>query len=639
MLKSAKKNNSPTIKTSKTLSAGDTLHQLAFDHSSQANIVFTVSNRKAILVNKAACRLLGYSQNELIAKNIETIFTGNKKNQNKIKRDLLQESFTISLTVITKNGNHIPCQVTHSTFSDEHGFKKGILNITDMSENILKENNIDKKNRKLVTETIALTKSNQKKIDTKKEKIVADNIVLAKSKQKKIDSKKEKIVAENIVLAKSKQKKIDTKKEKIVAENIVLAKSKQKKIDTKKEKIVAENIVLAKSKQKKIDSKKEKVVSQNIIQALAKSDGEKLDYENNGRNKLLIEIEENLRMMFNSSTDVLFDSDLLADKLMTNVAYEKEFGYTKMKKSLSSVDWAIHIHPDDKERVMQDYSRMLHSADTEWKCAYRFLRADDSVANVLTNRIILRDADGKAYRMIGSMQDISKQRALEERLEEEIKLKEKQIADASEDAKDTERSDIGKELHDNVNQLLGVSKLYLDMAKAGGENSELYLSKSSEYTLSAIEEIRKLTKSLTTDVIRDIGLCSAIESIALETMEVSPVKIALGVESFIEKSVTDKFKLNILRIIQEQLNNILKHSSATKVSINLLQTKKTIKLTISDNGIGFDIRKKRKGIGLINIKSRAAAYNGIADFISAPGKGCILTATFSVMDNTLKQAS
>ncbi|MEI9808898.1 MAG: PAS domain-containing protein [Bacteroidota bacterium] len=124
-------------------------------------------------------------------------------------------------------------------------------------------------------------------------------------------------------------------------------------------------------------------------------------------------------------------------------------------------NWAEHIHPDDKERVMEDYRRMLVSEEVEWKCSYRFIRADSSVANVISSRIILRHPDGKAYRMIGSMVDVSKQKVLDEKLELEIKLKEKQIAEAREDARDTERSDIGRELHDNVNQLLGASKLIL----------------------------------------------------------------------------------------------------------------------------------------------------------------------------------
>lgn len=230
------------------------------------------------------------------------------------------------------------------------------------------------------------------------------------------------------------------------------------------------------------------------------------------------------------------------------------------------------------------------------------------------------------------------QKVLEERLKQESKLKEKQIAEATKEAKETERSDIGKELHDNINQLLGASKLYLEMAKRGGENSEMFLSRSSQYTLTAIEEIRNLTKRLTTDVIKNLGLSEAIDNITRDTMEVSPVKISCALETFIEHSVNDKFKLNVLRIVQEQLNNILKHAKATEVSIRLSQNKKSIILSIADNGVGFDSGKQRKGIGVANIKSRAASYNGTADFVSQPGQGCVLTVTFPVTDALLNRS-
>ena len=86
--------------------------------------------------------------------------------------------------------------------------------------------------------------------------------------------------------------------------------------------------------------------------------------------------------------------------------------------------------------------------------------------------------------------------------------------------------------------------------------------------------------------------------------------------------------MNVFRIAQEQLNNILKHARATEVTISLLQNKKSIILSISDNGVGFDTGKKQKGNGLDNIKSRAASYNGTGDFVSQPGQGCVLTVTF-----------
>jgi PAS domain S-box-containing protein len=365
---------------------------------------------------------------------------------------------------------------------------------------------------------------------------------------------------------------------------------------------------------------------------------EKLDHELFIRGKLLAEFKNSFKFIFNKSSDVFFDSDLVTDEVMISEAYDKEFGYKISGHMTPEKDWISHIHPGDKEAVITDYRRALASEESEWKYNYRFLKGDDSVIFVTTTGTILRNPDGKPYRMIGSMQDTSKQTKPEESMILEIRLKEKQIEEALEEARQTERSDIGKELHDNVNQLLIASKLYLDLAKRGGENSEMYLTRSSQYTLTAIEEIRKLTKGLTTDIIKNLGLVDAIDNMVQDTMEISPVKISSSVKGFQEKTVDDKFKLNVFRIIQEQLNNILKHAQATEVVISLLQNKKSITLAISDNGIGFDTSKTPKGIGIANIKSRAATYNGKAEFVSELTKGCILTVSFP-LDATLIKKS
>lgn len=362
-----------------------------------------------------------------------------------------------------------------------------------------------------------------------------------------------------------------------------------------------------------------------------------LEKEIADKKKLLTEYEENFKLIFNSSSDVLYDSDLVTGKVTVSDAFEKEYGY-KITNNLTPVsDWISHIHPDDKQAVFENYLRMLDSGFGEWTEIYRFLRADNSVVKVKSSAIVLKNAEGKAYRVIGSMTDMSKQTMLEEKLEQEIKLKENQITAAVEEAKEAERSEIGKELHDNVNQLLGASRLYLEMAKRGGSDSEMYLSRSSEYTLSAIEEIRKLSKGLTTDTISILGLSEAIDSIARDIMEVKPLKITCSLDSFIENTVNDKFKLNVYRIIQEQLNNILKHANATDVAISLAQNKKFLKLTVADNGVGFDTGKKRKGIGVANIKKRAASYNGMTDFVSSPGHGCVLSVTFPFSDTMLNK--
>ena len=217
---------------------------------------------------------------------------------------------------------------------------------------------------------------------------------------------------------------------------------------------------------------------------------------------------------------------------------------------------------------------------------------------------------------------------LETQLEEEIRLKEIQITDAIAEAKELERSGIGKELHDNVNQLLAASRLYLDMARKQKLNREQYFTKASEYTLTAIEEIRKLTKRWVNDELLSLGLCDAIQNSIVDLMEVYPVAITCNLDKEIQARISAKLSLNLFRIVQELLNNIIKHAQASAIKIVLFQDSNTIILIISDNGLGFDINKKREGIGIANIKSRSDSYNGKTEFISEPGKGCKVIVTF-----------
>jgi AraC-like DNA-binding protein len=113
-------------------------------------------------------------------------------------------------------------------------------------------------------------------------------------------------------------------------------------------------------------------------------------------------------------------------------------------------------------------------------------------------------------------------------------------------------------------------------------------------------------------------------------MEAYPIKINVSLETFMEDSVNEKMKLYIFRIVQEQLNNIIKHAKASNVDIKLRPCLTHINLSISDDGVGFDPDKNGKGIGVKNIKRRVEHYQGTAAFISQPGKGCVLLVTFPV---------
>src|SRR3569833_240005 len=90
-------------------------------------------------------------------------------------------------------------------------------------------------------------------------------------------------------------------------------------------------------------------------------------------------------------------------------------------------------------------------------------------------------------------------------------------------------------------------------------------------------------------------------------------------------------RLAIYRIVQEQLNNIIKHACATSVSVSLSQTNGDTILIVNDNGKGFDTLGKRNGIGLNNIISRAKVFNGKVKIESARGKGCLLIVNLPII--------
>jgi signal transduction histidine kinase len=97
-----------------------------------------------------------------------------------------------------------------------------------------------------------------------------------------------------------------------------------------------------------------------------------------------------------------------------------------------------------------------------------------------------------------------------------------------------------------------------------------------------------------------------------------------------EQQLDDKLKMTIFRIVQEQLNNTIKHAAASQVFISILQKDRLLQITIADDGKGFNINKKRTGIGITNIISRTELFNGRVKIESAPGHGCRMQVSFTI---------
>jgi signal transduction histidine kinase len=94
--------------------------------------------------------------------------------------------------------------------------------------------------------------------------------------------------------------------------------------------------------------------------------------------------------------------------------------------------------------------------------------------------------------------------------------------------------------------------------------------------------------------------------------------------------IPEDLKINIYRILQEQITNIIKHAKADTATINLVQTGYQLKFEVSDNGVGFDSQKITDGIGLTNIKTRVSTFNGNIHIQSSKNNGCRIEIEFAL---------
>jgi PAS domain S-box-containing protein len=248
----------------------------------------------------------------------------------------------------------------------------------------------------------------------------------------------------------------------------------------------------------------------------------------------------------------------------------------------------------------------------------------------------MHDENENCMKYFSIQSDITDKVLMREKMAEENLAKQKEITEAVISARENERQEIGKELHDNINQILSATKLCIELAKTSDVvyRKEL-LTKSSSNIMTAIEEIRKLSKNLETQSIKDLGLCGSIRVLLEDAMMLNPIKFEFVHHEISEDDLNEKLKLNIFRIVQEQLQNIIKHSKATRAAVYLDGNTDEVELLISDNGQGFDISKQKMGLGIKNILARAETNHGKVNIDSEPGKGSRIKVIFHLNEESV----
>lgn len=277
----------------------------------------------------------------------------------------------------------------------------------------------------------------------------------------------------------------------------------------------------------------------------------------------------------------------------------------------------------------QDMIETINSGNI-WRGELRNKAKDSSTYWVDAIIVPFLNEAGKPYQFLSIHIDITQKKRLEAELFEQQRNEQLKITSTAIQAEEKTRTLLGRELHDNVNQLLVGTKLYLSMVSDDVEKNKIVITKAMNSLQSAIEENRKIAHNLVTPDFEEFDLVIQIKKLSGEMM--APLKIAVEVNSnnFDESVLKDAQKLAVYRIVQEQCTNIVKYAKASEVRIKLQTKAGSFLMTIADNGKGMKSDQQSEGIGLRNIKGRLSVFNGAYTVNTAPGEGFQLIVAFPI---------
>ena len=197
---------------------------------------------------------------------------------------------------------------------------------------------------------------------------------------------------------------------------------------------------------------------------------------------------------------------------------------------------------------------------------------------------------------------------------------------------------ISQEIHDNIGQVLSLAKLNLNtIDQAKHDETAIKIIDSKNLVSKAIHDLRDLSRSLNTDNISALGLVKAIEYELEMTRKAGKHQTLLEVEGTVQKLDPQK-ELIVFRIIQEVLNNILKHADARSIKVNAVYNAE-LRLTITDDGNGFTVpankEEETRSLGLRNMESRAKLIGADFSINSSPGNGTTVNLGIPLTNSTI----
>ncbi|UCD09980.1 MAG: PAS domain S-box protein [Dehalococcoidales bacterium] len=334
----------------------------------------------------------------------------------------------------------------------------------------------------------------------------------------------------------------------------------------------------------------------------------------------LLESEKSYRAIFESAYDAIWVHDMDGIILTANDALSVLCGYPLNELVGMSVKQFIG-NESDIELAREIKKKLLSGGRIDAPYEMNLVRKDGTkLITIITTNLVNVENDVKAFQ--NTARDVTN----EKRMEENLRYYLQQITRAQEE----ERKRIARELHDDTAQLLLSLSRQLDNFIRNEDNYSRehisFLKDIQEQVNRGVQSVHRYAQDLRPSLIDDLGLMAAVRSLVKRAQEYSEIEISLEVTGE-ERRLPSEVEMLLYRIIQEALNNVLKHSRATESHIDIQFSEKQVYVSISDNGTGFELSDtiddlaQTGKLGLIGMQERARLLGATLSFDSVPSKG------------------
>jgi len=337
----------------------------------------------------------------------------------------------------------------------------------------------------------------------------------------------------------------------------------------------------------------------------------------------LRESEQRYRILFETAHDAILVQDMDGKILTANEAAARLTGY--------DVETLVHMNVTDLlseeglKIAKEVRQKLLRGETIDGSYDQQSIRKDGTKALIRLSSSLIRE-NGEPVAFLHIARDVTEERQMQENLRFYLRQATR--------AQEEERKRISLELHDETVQDLVVLSRQLDALASSGEglseDNRRRLEELRQQTNNIMQGVRRLSQDLRPAALDRLGLRAALEWLASNVTEYSGITTRVNILGS-ERRLPEEVELVLFRITQEALRNVWRHSQATNAEITVEFNESKTKITVSDNGKGFDLPKTigdlaRDGkLGLVGMEERARLIGGTLTVQSQPGKGSSIT--------------